>query len=240
MNNISTKELKELAKELSTEETETNIFQYMELSKKERTAHLNLSDDCIPAILSQNSSRRNAGEFMGAEYARLEASDILSEFLNVDGKKDAGRYVHTCHACMNDSTAPSGFVCVNPKHMYFGTPKENNEDRPYWNKRKGGLASWSNLTPQQRQDRRKKLSKSVKNFYYNTEEGKKVREKQSKGSTENMLNQLANGNHITQKVHTCDHCGKSAKGRIFFRWHGDNCKKNPANSPEAKEAKLND
>ena len=28
-------------------------------------------------------------------------------------------------------------------------------------------------------------------------------------------------------VHTCEHCGKTVKGGNFFRWHGDNCKKNP-------------
>jgi predicted GIY-YIG superfamily endonuclease len=28
----------------------------------------------------------------------------------------------------------------------------------------------------------------------------------------------------------CPHCGKPGKGAVFFRWHGDRCKKNPVNN----------
>ena len=239
MNNLN-KNLN-ISANLDTSETEddrVHILDYMELSKKERTAHIDFSSECIPAIL-ETMYVTSKSEFKSPQYARLETAKALENYLGVKDKIGSGNYVHTCHACMNDSTAPNGFVCVNPKHLYFGTPKENCEDKPFWNKRKGGLASWSNLTPQQRIERKKKMSASVKNFYYNTKEGKKVREKQSKTSTANMERQLAAGNHISQKVHTCEHCGKSSRGRIFFRWHGKACKHNPENSNKAKQDKLN-
>ncbi len=31
-------------------------------------------------------------------------------------------------------------------------------------------------------------------------------------------------------VNQCPHCGKEMIGRIYYRWHGDNCKFNPNNS----------
>lgn len=44
---------------------------------------------------------------------------------------------------------------------------------------------------------------------------------------------LQNGNHVTQQTHHCQWCQKDFKGRCFYRWHGDNCKLNPA-SPRFK------
>ena len=214
------------------------IFDYMDLTKKERTSHISLSSECIPSVLTRNSSRGKKGDFTSPERASIEASKNLSELLNVSGKEYAGRYVNTCHACCNDSSAPLGFVCVNPNHLYFGTPKENCEDKSYWNKRKGGLASW-NLTEEEKEERKRKLSRALRDFY-KTPKGKKVKEKQSSVSTQNMLNQLATGNHISQKVHECEHCGKTSKGRIFFRWHGQNCRHNPANQPKKTLGEVNE
>ena len=33
---------------------------------------------------------------------------------------------------------------------------------------------------------------------------------------------------------TCQWCGQTGKGNVMIRWHGDNCKQNPAN--EGKES----
>lgn len=37
--------------------------------------------------------------------------------------------------------------------------------------------------------------------------------------------------------HTCPHCGKTAKGGNYSRWHGDNCKQNPDITEEALKSR---
>jgi hypothetical protein len=32
------------------------------------------------------------------------------------------------------------------------------------------------------------------------------------------------GNITANKIHNCPHCNKNIKGRVYFRWHGENCK----------------
>jgi hypothetical protein len=32
------------------------------------------------------------------------------------------------------------------------------------------------------------------------------------------------GSIVSNKIHHCEHCNTDIKGRIYFRWHGDNCK----------------
>lgn len=230
--NYNTKDLDtnntNLDNNLDTTSDRIHILEYMKLSKKERTRHINLKSPCIPSVIK--SIKIRAGEFKGPDYAKIEAAQVLSDFLGVEGKEGSGHYIHTCHTCQNDSLAPFGYVCVNPHHLYFGTAQENMSDKAPWKKRAGGLASWADLTPEQKLQRRKKMSASVKNFYYNTEEGAKLRKKQSRTSTANMERQLASGKHISQQRVTCPHCGKEGNKRIMHRWHMDNCKHNPENN----------
>ena len=219
---------------ISDNETKVHILEYIKLSKKERTKHINLNSECIPAILTRNTSSGKIGDY-NTTSGRTKASLNLQEYLNLEGKIGAGSAVHTCHKCHNDSTMPMGFVCVNEKHLYFGSPKENAGDRSRETRRNAGKKiskAWNNLSPEDKEIRRQKHSSSIKKFYRETTEGINVRKKQSKISTRNMINQLESGNHISQKTHKCEHCAKEMQGRIFFRWHGSNCRHNPANQPK--------
>jgi len=219
---------------ISDNETKVHILEYIKLSKKERTSHINLNSECIPSILTRNSSLGKTGDYNTSSGGK-EAALNLQEYLNLEGKYGAGSAVHTCHKCHNDSMMPMGFVCVNPEHLYFGTPKENCEDRSRESRRNTGKKiskAWQNLTEDEKLQRKKKLSKGIRKFYRETSEGINLRAKQSKTSTRNMITQLESGKHISQQLHKCEHCGKEMRGRIFFRWHGDNCKHNPANQPK--------
>ena len=216
---------------ISDSVTKVHILEYIKLTKKERTEHIKLSSECIPAILTRNSKLGKTGDYNTSSGGK-EAALNLQEFLNLEGKTGAGSAVHTCHKCHNDSMMPMGFICVNPTHLYFGTAQENCDDKSRESRRNSGKKiskAWSNLTDEERIVRRQKLSKGIRKFYRETSEGLNLRKKQSKTSTRNMINQLESGKHISQQVHKCEHCEREMKGRIFFRWHGDNCKHNPAN-----------
>lgn len=71
-------------------------------SRKVRTTHLDLSADCIER--GGNSTNHRG---------------VLAEFLNTDFPKGVG--IDLCHACHNGG-------CSNPRHMYWGTRKENVAD----------------------------------------------------------------------------------------------------------------
>lgn len=63
---------------------------------------------------------------------------------------------------------------------------------------------------------------TISNFYTRSKGGKigitKIcREDKVKGA------KIA-GNITGNKIHNCPHCNTDIKGRIYFRWHGDNCK----------------
>jgi hypothetical protein len=74
----------------------------MRLSVEERQAHLNLVEPCI-----------ERGGFS------TKFTGVLVTYLNTSFP--SGNKVHLCHKCHNSK-------CSNPKHMYWGTPKENLAD----------------------------------------------------------------------------------------------------------------
>jgi hypothetical protein len=74
------------------------LSEYILLPKEERQKHLDLSDECI--IRGGNSTQHRG---------------ILVQYLNTDFPK--GRIL-LCHACNNGD-------CSNPKHLYWGTDREN-------------------------------------------------------------------------------------------------------------------
>ncbi len=80
-----------------------NIYEYIELPKSDRQAHLNLSEPCI---------ERGAGSY----YFK----GLLAHHL--DTTVPAGHKIHLCHACNNGA-------CGNPNHMYWGTAQENRQDQ---------------------------------------------------------------------------------------------------------------
>lgn len=67
-----------------------------------RQSHLNLNEHC-------KERGGNSTAFRG----------LLAEFLDTNIPK--GSAIHLCHACHNDK-------CSNPKHLYWGSAKENVRD----------------------------------------------------------------------------------------------------------------
>jgi hypothetical protein len=76
------------------------IEEYIKLTKAERQTHIDLKDDCI---YRGGISTQHRG--------------ILAAYL--DTTMPVGRIL-LCHACGNGK-------CSNPKHLYWGTDKENGE-----------------------------------------------------------------------------------------------------------------
>lgn len=79
-----------------------DINVYMEKSKAERKMHLILNESCIE--IGGNSTEFRA---------------VLAYQLGTTIPK--GMKIHCCHACNNGN-------CSNPKHLYWGTAKENQDD----------------------------------------------------------------------------------------------------------------
>lgn len=82
------------------QEIESYILSPLEL----RRAHLFLDESCIEI------GGTNSRDYRG----------LLAHFLKTT--IPAGRNIHLCHACHNAK-------CSNPKHLYWGTPKENHDDQ---------------------------------------------------------------------------------------------------------------
>lgn len=80
-----------------------NIDEYMQLPKEDRTSHVDLSEACIE--IGGAGSKQYRG--LLAHYVRTTIP--------------VGCKVHLCHACNNPR-------CSNPKHLYWGTAKENVAD----------------------------------------------------------------------------------------------------------------
>lgn len=79
-----------------------DVNAYMAKSRDERTSHLTLEESCI--------------EIGGIHK---EYRGMLAHFLRTTIPR--GRWIQLCHACNNSK-------CSNPKHLYWGTPKENYDD----------------------------------------------------------------------------------------------------------------
>lgn len=86
---------------------------YMLLSREERTSHIDLNAPC------------NCWEG-ASSYGKRRARKSLFRFLGLQGTHT--RRTECCHLCPNDSK--SGTVCMNPLHLYLGTPFENHMDIP--------------------------------------------------------------------------------------------------------------
>lgn len=83
-----------------------DINKFIKLPREDRRAHLNLEDLCCER--GGNSTNHKG---------------VLAQYL--DTTIPSGRIL-LCHACNNGK-------CSNPKHLYWGTDKENiTEDNPNW------------------------------------------------------------------------------------------------------------
>ena len=80
-----------------------DVQEYIKLSREERTAHLNLSEECIE--IGGGDSRHYRG--------------LLAHFLKTT--IPSGMKIHLCHAC-------NVHGCSNPRHLYWGTAGENAAD----------------------------------------------------------------------------------------------------------------
>ena len=78
------------------------IKDYIKLSKAERQQHLNLNEPC---------------HYRGTISTQLRG--LLAYYL--DTNVPSGRVIDCCHVCHNGD-------CSNPKHLYWGTRKENIQD----------------------------------------------------------------------------------------------------------------
>ena len=74
----------------------------LKLPRHERQRHLKLEEACVER---GGISTQHRG--------------VLVEFLDTDFPSGYGAQL--CHACHNDK-------CSNPRHLYWGTPKENVDD----------------------------------------------------------------------------------------------------------------
>lgn len=79
-----------------------DINDYIKLSQEERQEHLNLNEDCRE---------------IGGRSTHFKG--MLSEYLQVT--IPSGNAIHLCHACHNSN-------CSNPRHLYYGTARENVQD----------------------------------------------------------------------------------------------------------------
>ena len=106
----------------------TTITAHMALTKAQRQAHTNTSSACIPA--------RNKYTDTLQLNTNKHKQALLAE-LNIEPFDGTQHKIHTIHMCNNDTTAPNGFICINPEHLFFGTRKEN---FAYKSKEKRGAA----------------------------------------------------------------------------------------------------
>ena len=135
-----------------------NLSEYVKLSRKDRTAHINLATECMFSGNGKTSSKGRAKKNL---LKHLEVKD--------DVKNALQEKIQTCHLCLNCSTSES--VCVNPEHLYFGSTLENRQDidievrreacrkanksQTKEDKSKGGKAAGEirkNLTPEERSE----------------------------------------------------------------------------------------
>lgn len=77
------------------------VKEYLLKDKNERQKHLNLTEKCLERGGNSTNHRGVLAQFLGT---------------NIYGKP-----ADLCHACHND-------LCSNPRHLYWGTRKENIQD----------------------------------------------------------------------------------------------------------------
>jgi hypothetical protein len=84
------------------------IEEYITQSKQERQQHIDLNDPCV----------ERGGPAKGglSSYCKGLMAHLL------DTTIPSGHKIHVCHACNNER-------CSNPKHLYWGTAKENRIDQ---------------------------------------------------------------------------------------------------------------
>ena len=112
----------------------------MKLTKSQRQSHTNTFSDCIPTTYIKDTPTNKKGAYTKPRQGCIKAKKALIQYHNIEPFNGRTEKVHTCHLCKNDSSAPNGFVCKNPEHLYFGSVSENMMDKPTEIRKKTALA----------------------------------------------------------------------------------------------------
>lgn len=138
------------------------VEQWIKEAREERTKHLDLNDPCIER--GGNSTVHRG---------------VLAQYLNTNFPSK----VDLCHACYNDK-------CSNPKHLYWGTRKENVEDSK-------NAGTWKN--PFERSVAKYGLEQAIeKNRHYGNKHGTG-----NKGKSKTEKHKKSIANSIKKKYNTC-------------------------------------
>jgi hypothetical protein len=100
------------------------LSKYILLSQKERIRHIDLLAPCNLVLRTR---------------WRAKFKSEMIKFLSLEDDIPLWRgKIHRCHACRNDTE--KSHVCINPLHLYIGTPLENLLDRAPEKAAAGGLS----------------------------------------------------------------------------------------------------
>lgn len=79
------------------------------------------------------SSGGKVGSYADARTGGKQAYDALMSRRPPGSKKGHFKGAVCCHTCPNDRSAPNGYVCKNPAHLYWGTKGDNTTDQHHGN-----------------------------------------------------------------------------------------------------------
>ena len=86
-----------------------------------------LKNGCIPAR-RRISSGGKVGSYADARTGGKQAYNALEKVKAPTKTKNI-----CCHKCPNDRSAPNGYVCINPDHLYWGSKGDNTTDQHHGN-----------------------------------------------------------------------------------------------------------
>jgi len=88
-----------------------------------------LKSGCIPAR-RRIASGGKAGSYADPRTGGKQAYAALKQSKPPGSKGGwTKKKCICCHKCPNDRSAPNGFVCTNPSHLYWGTKADNTYDQ---------------------------------------------------------------------------------------------------------------
>lgn len=181
------------------------IDDYISLPLVDRQRHLDLTDPCL-----ERGGPKNGG-------LSSCCKGLMAHILNTT--IPTGVKILLCHACHNK-------LCSNPKHLYWGTPKENYNDtlsnggKTLWEKvvgkygyegacllgsknSKGNTNGFSNKGKEKSLDHKLKISSSLKGH--------------------SGIGGKSNKGLVRLKV-TCPYCSVMGAMNTMSRYHFENCK----------------
>ncbi len=92
-----------------------------------------LKNGCIPAR-RKISSGGKAGTYADPRTGGKQAYAALKKAKPPGSKSGWTKSKNICcHKCPNDRSAPNGYVCINPSHLYWGTKGDNTTDQWHGN-----------------------------------------------------------------------------------------------------------